>query len=629
MACSRNACCFSKKTKLEMEADFTKEFCAKFWSNALGADGQVQGDYDGLTINSQVFTATPSDATKGLFDNFKYNAYYKNPIYVKPGNELILETVAAAKQFYNLQKPFPDAFGKRVRDVFADPRLTHSQISLIDPDNGIIAGFALTDHATFALYGRLPLCEDQSWCSWAEPGPNECKPCATECKTKYNYSNFWEDCRYVTFKQTASYTDYCRFVNFIRWADNCSANGTDLYSWKLYVEWPGRGYIGEGLTESSWATWKAWNDWGEYQYFLQWNQWSPQEQNWASVYVAPPVSLPPPVGPCAAGSCSAKAYARAEWRKCSHLYAGAGNCYDAAQTVAGALGKELYPYQFSVPRNCLNYKGAQFLSLIELQRKEACDPLCDYSKLAVGINSTRSVINWYINNEKVYTHVGIGRRTAEEYRVRENGGYAEDVYVYRVLVDFGTGSLLDASLPVNYDRYRAKDDFQDMTNLVPLQDNLADPTAPTNYYQIYANKLGGLMNVNRAETFAVTTADPQYRVFGQGNILKLRYITVAQRYSPGDYGLPRVVCAVPCGTCNDKPGYCWDFCQYDGESDEEDCEDGRDYQIVKVSTTTGQVMPQTGSEGYVLKLVRTPLNKRFYDPKCPEGTGINPYNAQF
>ena len=621
MACAKQ--CISKKLKLELEADFTKEWCPKYWRNTLGADGQVEGDYDGLTVNSQVFTSTPKDASKGLFDNFKANFYYHLPIYTKPGAELLMESVVSAKQFFNTATPFPDAFAKRLRNIFADPRLAHAQVSLIDPDNGIIAGVALTDHATFALYGRLPLCEDQSWCSWTEAGAAECRPCQDACKTKYNYQNFWEDCRYVTFKQTASYSDYCRFVNFIRWADTCSGNGTDLYSWKLYVDWPGRGYIGEGLTESSWATWKAWNDFGEYQYFLKWNDWDAQERNWAVAFAPGPVTLPPPVGPCAAGSCSAKQYARAEWRKCSHLYGGAGNCYEAAG--APAPTKELYPYQFGVTRNCLTYQGALFLDLVEIQRKEACDPLCDYSKVAVGINASRSTINWYINNTKVLTHVGIGRRMSEEYRVRENGGYAEDVYVYRVLVDFGTGSLLDASLPTNYDRYRAKDDVQDMTNLVPLQDDLS--SSATNYYQIYHNKLGGLLPVNRAETFAVTNADPQYRLFGQGDIMKLRYIAVAQRFDQPDYYLQRIVCAVPCGTCNDKPGYCWDYNEYDGESDGEDCDDGRDYVINQIDSTTGQIKLPNDGNAYVLS--RRPLSKRYYEQKCPEGTGINPYNAIF
>jgi hypothetical protein len=65
----------------------------------------------------------------------------------------------------------------------------------------------------------------------------------------------------------------------------------------------------------------------------------------------------------------------------------------------------------------------------------------------------------------------------------------------------------------------------------------------------------------------------------------------------------------------------------DGEdTDGSDCEDGRDYVINKIDTTTGQVVQPT-TDLYVL--ARRPLNKRFYEQKCPEGTGVNPYNSIF
>ena len=156
------------------------------------------------------------------------------------------------------------------------------------------------------------------------------------------------------------------------------------------------------------------------------------------------------------------------------------------------------------------------------------------------------MINWYINRTTVLTHVGIGRRMAEEHRLRENGGYAEDVYCRRFLIDFGTGTL-DASLPNNYSRIRVKDDVTDMSALVPLQDDLS--SKDTNYYNPYHAKLGGLQPVSRAEYFAVQDNSEKYRLFGQGYVLKIRDIIVLQQRSFPDYKLPRIVCRPSCGPC--------------------------------------------------------------------------------
>jgi len=631
----------------------TQAWCEKYFRTALGTDGEVCSGVDGLTINSKQFTYTPKDPSKGLLDNFKFNAYYHTPLYTKKNFELILNSTLAAKQYYNTTTPLPDTFSKRIRNIYADPRLAHSQISLIDPDNGIIAGWAITDQALFALYGRLPISDLTDYCQWTEPGARECKPCEVECDTKYNCYNFWEDCRYIQFKTHSTFKDYCRFVHFIKWADYCDNASLTISSWNDYLLYVGRNPVGDGLYESSWATWKAWNDWAEYQYFLRWYGWEQQERMW-SVGGCGPDGACPVVGACP-GTCARKALDKLEY-KCHHAYNGCSNCYTAPTPVQKVT--ELYPYQFGANRCCCDYQLASFLDLVELQRREACDPLCDFVNLGVGLDACASTLTWYINKRKVFTHVGIGRRMPEQYRVRENGGYAEDVYVRRVLVDFGTGSLLDASLPNNYDRYRAKDDVVDMTNLVPLQDNLSDPNAKTNYYQLYHNKLGGILPANRTETFAVVSSDSAYRLFGQGVVLKIRNISVINRRVFNDYRVPRTVCAPRCGTCNTKPGYCGQ-CDDDCEDDSLCCEDDPRNFVIEtipnypngVSNINGGLLPinalnnalgnsnnpspfggfrdvtgsnnQGGLTPYIL--TRKPESERYYERKCPPSTGVNPY----
>jgi hypothetical protein len=645
-----------------LELDFTASgWCEKYFRFPLGTDGQTCSGPDGLTINSKEFTVTPNpnDPSKGLLDNFKFNAYYHAPIYTKKYHELILNTNVAAKQYYKTTAPYPDVFTKRLRNIYADPRLAHAQISMIDPDNGIIAGWVITDMALFALYGRLPLNQYQDFCCWSEPGVKECKPCEIVCDNKYNCYNFMEDCRFINFKQHSTFDDYCRFVNFMKWADYCDGATIALNAWDSYLLWLPKNSLGDGLYESAWATWKSWNDWTEYQYFLRWYGWEGMEKVWSTAGCGSNTACSS-ISPC---SCAGKALAKLEY-KCHHVYSGCENCYNL---TAPPKITELYPYQFGTKRCCCDYNPAIFLNLVELEVSGACDPLCDFWNLGVGLNACQSSITWYINKRNVFTHVGIGRRLPEKYRVRDNGGYDEDVYVRRVLIDFGTGSLLDAALPNNYDRYRAKNDNMDMTALVPLQDDLSNANSKTNYYQLYHNQLGGLLPVNRADTFATLSNDPSYRIFGQGDIMKIRDIVVINRRVFNDYRIPKSICRPSCGTCNDKPGYCGD----DGDCEDLDdwCNepfDVRDLQIESVPGYTnnnaysnilpintlsyplgnignistgfagGSSIPSSyglrditggNNQGSVTQYVVTRKTdaKRYYEQRCPQSTGINPY----
>jgi hypothetical protein len=455
----------------------------------------------------------------------------------------------------------------------------------------------------------------------------------------------------VSFKTHATFQDFSRFVHFMKWADFCEGRSLPLNAWNEFVLYCGQNPIGEGLEAANWATWRSWNDWTEYQYFIRWYSWESQSLPWTKLGGGG-------CQPCGAGgacsvanpcpgSCARKKLDKLE-AKCFHTYSGCGNCYTSPTPVI--QNKEQYPYQFGVQRCCCCYDIASFLDLVEVQRREACDPLCDFVNLGVGIDPCASQINWYINKRKVLSHIGIGLRMSEQFRVRENGGYAEEINVRRVLVDFGTGSLLDASLPNNYDRVRAQTDYIDMTNLVPVQDNLSDPNSKTNYYQIYHNKLGGLLPVNRPETFAVVSDSPAYRLFGQGAILRLQNLQVITRRTFNDYRIPRTCCKPQCGSCNDKPGYC-----LDGDSDCEDepacCEpDARLFSVETQPGTAGSnslvainqlgyplgstsnpagfgardIVGNGGITPYILANV--PASKQFWSPQCVPSNGVNPYD---
>jgi len=609
MAVNLSSQCCSTREEVLLELDFqSSSWCEKYWRFGLGRDAAcISQDVDGLKIDNKVFSSTPNDPSKGLLDNFKTNVLFHEPFYTKRHHELIFNSVVSAKQFYNESAPFPSAFAKRLRNIYADPRLAHAQISFIDPDNGIIAGYALTDQALFAIYGRLPVWDDI--CEWTNPGPRECEPCRAACDTVYNCHNFWEDCRYIQFKTHCTYRDFCRFVHFRRWCDYTETSGHRVDNWNEWSVFIGRYPIGEGLLESNWATWKCWNEWVEYSYFLRWINWEATERQWSAAGCGANGDCPV-VGACP-GTCARKALDRAK-TKCFHTYNGCENCYE--QPVETARTSEAYPYQFGAKRCCCCYERAAFMDLVEIQRRGACDPLCAAINLGVGIDACASEIKWYINQREVFKFVGIGQRMAERYSVRENGGYTEDIYPTRLLVNFGTGSLLDASLPNNYDRVRAKNDEVDMTALVPLQDNINE--SKTNYYELYHDKLGQMKPVNRNDTFAVVSNDPAFRLFGQGDVMIVRNLWVIQRRTFNDYRLPKTKCYAPWGTCDSKTGYCGDVT---------DCEeaawcsdpDARDFIVTQVGTD-GAGNPQ-------FKLERRSDSKRFYEPTCNTSLGVNPY----
>ena len=182
-----------------------------------------------------------------------------------------------------------------------------------------------------------------------------------------------------------------------------------------------------------------------------------------------------------------------------------------------------------------------------------------------------------------------------------------------------------------------------MSALVPLQDDLS--SKDSNYYNPYHAKLGGLQPVIRAEYFAVQDNSEKYRLFGQGNVMKIRDIVVLQRRTFPDYKLPRIVCRRSCGPC--QTGNCGadaDCDSFDSWCDEVDA---RNFTVQQVQTNalgypygspyngapfgtgeTGLVYPANYGSGSNTGLIVTsvPANKRFWEPNCPGlGVGVSPY----
>lgn len=613
-----------------LELDFRKGFCDSDFSMLLGSDGCHSTDGDGLTVNSSLYQVTQPHGPNGWLDHHKWCAYHRTPVECHRSKETLFEAKIANKQIFNESVPFPSEFRASVSDMYADPRLAHGQFCVIDPESGIQAGFMVTDHMLYAVYGRRPA---YTICKYKNCYADECEPCAGSCDTNFGCNDFWTDCRYQDFKQNTTEPQFRIFFEFTAWCHFVEQNDLKLNNFKVFCSWRKQNPTNcDMFTRQDYVAWKSQFNWQEYCCFLKgWKEWHHQYKDWeACSESCLPVT-------CEGGDCSSKLFGGLEKKKtggcsCYHMYTRDGrNCYDGETT----RDIEQYPYQFSAGRSCCNPVPASFVDMVPLMRTEACDPLCDFIKVAVGIDRKYKCLKFYVNNQQVFKVVDIGRRLNDMYRVIEHGGYAEAVDVRCVLLAFGTGSMLDASMPNNYHRYhRAKGLHSDETGLVPLMP--AD-----SYKSIYHNKLGEMRHVESTH-FAVSGNDLKYRAFMQGDVFKIQYICVLVRAASRDYPSLRSYCpySACCGprgknTCDTRE--CCD--------DDDDCcvgsgeHDPRDYNIEFITQGNG-AGPVVGDDLIPLdegiyngtpravkaKLVRTPRSKRYWQPQCGDAVwGDNPY----
>lgn len=637
---------FNRKNKTLLHYDFTKGYSDKHFVNVLGTDGCITSDGDGLTVNSMVYKSTHPQGEMGWLDNFKWNGYYHTPIECSRSRETIFEAKIANKQFFgNKDRPFPVSFGNRVRDMFADPRLCHGQFSIVDPKSSVWSGFLLTDHVLYGVYGRLP---DGSLCKYHDKYASECEPCKGS-DVKYGCDNFWQDCRYLDFKQNANESVFKQFQEYVPWCAFARFNNVDVANWQVFSEWRRRHAINcDAYSRQDFVAWKSHHDWDEYCCFGNWDGWYRQYLDWSRC--SSDDSKP---GSCRVGECSSRLLGGgASGDKCStcyHHYESGKNCYGDESGKA----TEQFPYEWNAGRNCCCAASAVFVDLIPLQTRGACDPLCDWVKVAVGVDRRYKTLNYYVDNQLVHQVVGVGRRSPDQYRVRENGGYAGPVDIYKVLVSFGTGSLLDAQLPDNYSRYRVKDDYISTTGLVPLMN-------ASNYFQTSFNRIGELQFVNLRESFAARgdgSNNAEDKLFLQGDIFKIEYIDVFTKPATRGYRSQRSLCPeTGCCGVNANDGYYGLGAYYGAEcprpsdclsddcsSEDEYCNgrcspDPRDYRIEfdaaprpSLVNTGPQVQYSNASGsgsacGTTARLVRTDKNRRYWEKNCGNDEfGTDPY----
>ena len=173
---------------------------------------------------------------------------------------------------------------------------------------------------------------------------------------------------------------------------------------------------------------------------------------------------------------------------------------------------------------------AAYSSCIAVE-KRTDDPYNDFVKVAIALK--RSGVSYYINDVLVFTVPRYGVRQLDEYRILDHQGLAEQIQVDSSFLGFGTFSLLDMQLPYNYARQLVVNDFgtnQSASGLVQL--DLAET-----YGETLPGQLDGDNRpiIDPAVTWAVQF-DPNppnnfdYKIFGQGATLRMKYFKVSKRY---------------------------------------------------------------------------------------------------
>ena len=157
--------------------------------------------------------------------------------------------------------------------------------------------------------------------------------------------------------------------------------------------------------------------------------------------------------------------------------------------------------------------------------------LNDFIKVAIGLR--KSGVSYYVNDELVFNVPRYGVRQLDQYRILDHQGIAEPIQVDSSFLGFGTFSLLDMQLVDNYARQLVVNDFgtnQSASGLVQL--DLAE-----NYGETLPGQLDGDNRpiIDPAVTWAVQldqfpNHNKNYKLFGQGAVLKMKYFKVCMRY---------------------------------------------------------------------------------------------------
>jgi len=164
------------------------------------------------------------------------------------------------------------------------------------------------------------------------------------------------------------------------------------------------------------------------------------------------------------------------------------------------------------------------LTLEPLATRESHHPINDFRQIGIGINPGQDSLSWFINGQQTLLHHGIGRPGPIPHRVlnMQAGQTMTSLVPTRFQPILFTGSMLDLAMPDNY----MGDHTLDSTSLTNLnQSHLVALECPDQYSNVQASTDGTYAQLD-AMAFAAPGDGVQYRLFGQGASMTIKYLAI-------------------------------------------------------------------------------------------------------
>lgn len=158
-----------------------------------------------------------------------------------------------------------------------------------------------------------------------------------------------------------------------------------------------------------------------------------------------------------------------------------------------------------------------FTHLIPLGKRNQVNPGQDYTSLAIKYNKSEGYVRWMINGQEMFRVNRIGFPLERKYRVLQNSTSEssdigpELVVPQSLSAGFGNFSLMDAYAPQNPGQ---------LSNTALLNLTL-------NRYFPYNNPVVTSQTGEAIQSEYIAPYSPEMAIWGQGNILRLRYLEVS------------------------------------------------------------------------------------------------------
>ena len=503
--------------------EFPCDYSSDDYDTCLSSDGCIEKIKDGLLVNSHKFRRHdfPTKA------HFQYELRDKCIYEVRDGYTTCFGAKLSAKTYSGCP---PDCYLDRIRNLGFEYRISNGNFFVLDPEHKFVFGFLLTNGGLFAWYGRYPWCwkrfdkcayADDSYYSEDEcelkcgggKGPDCCREEASDfCERKNklgceDYESYDDDCCHKKKKKHhGGYGGHKKCDSY----DSCGDDSYDYYHSYDYGKKKHGGYDGK------------------------------------------------------------KKHCKDSYDSCGYgkgkPYGSKKDCYDSCGPCGGDYDSCTYDscsgydsckcdHKKYKPDYWYNKSYAAFHYTKLCVRREDCNPLCAFKDVRICFvkKGKKQCVQYWVDECLCWEVACTGHRQPEQYSAIEYGGWP-DIRNYhsfpsKVQVVFGTGKMLDAVLPDNYNRSEAGAITQENRNNTALLAHY-----PLDWYKnTYPDRCGTLAPAD-CDTFCDTQTDCHENwdaaLFGQGAKLLIR-----------SYKVYRVRCPEVCEEIVHDGKYCPEKCK--------------------------------------------------------------------